>query len=97
MSLRLEQFGRVRRITLADAARRNVLTEIVLFDGGVGPYSLHQLLFGEYLPAGFYESQQSAEHLRLERHDFPVPMEQPAHGIEAKTAEFVNPPGSVGH
>ena len=27
MSLRLEQFGRVRRITLADAARRNVLTE----------------------------------------------------------------------
>ena len=27
MSLRLEQFGRVRRITLADAAHRNVLTQ----------------------------------------------------------------------
>jgi enoyl-CoA hydratase/carnithine racemase len=32
MSLRLEQFGRVRRITLADAARRNVLTELLATD-----------------------------------------------------------------
>src|SRR5689334_15627271 len=61
------------RLFAEDAPKRgDVLTEIVLFDGGVGPDGLHELLFGPKLSTRFDECQQRGEDLGLERYRFTV-------------------------
>jgi len=69
--------------------RRDVVIEVVLFNGRVGPDALHQLVLRQQAARMFDQQAQGVEYLRAEGHGAAL-VEEPALAyLEAKRPEFV--------
>jgi hypothetical protein len=69
--------------------QRDVLSQAALFDKGVGPEFVHQLVFGQHVPAMLEEHQQGFEHLGRERHQPGVFFQQTFLHIQAERPELI--------
>ena len=64
------------------------MSKVDLFDHGVGPNLLHQLVLVHH-PAVSDQHQQRLEDLRLERDRFPLSQQHPPNGVQVECVELV--------
>src|SRR6266852_5603102 len=81
-----------------DAAQDgNVLIEIVLFDDGVRPDRLHQLVFADGFSAVLHQVEQGVKHLGRQWHWRAVACQRALTGVNVERAELVDLVRGMGH
>ena len=73
------------------------MIQVVLFDDGVGPDALHQLIFGEQTPGLLEEHAERVEHLVGQRNGLTLAQEAPFADVEPECAEFVDGTAVTSH
>jgi len=71
------------------AQRGDVLVQVVLFDEGIGPDGLKQLLLGNHAAGVERQVSENIQTLRGERNGDAVPLQDPCEGIQLKTIKAI--------
>ena len=87
---RLDVLSSVRVLAELSSKDRDVGGEITLFDEGIGPHGLHQVVLGHQFPAFLDQNQEHFHRLRCQRHGFIALEKKARFPIQAELAEFVN-------
>jgi hypothetical protein len=86
---RLDKLHASRTLTQCFPQKRDVLRQISFFDKGVGPNSLHQIVFCHYLPAVLDKRHENVENLGSKRNLFTFTQQDTFRDFQAETTKFV--------